>query len=202
VFAPVIRIVRCHVMREDRWPSAAASREHHNERSDPDCEPPATYRTTPKRTTDARRPVRSNVAHTDGRPASPSASPSSQEVTICSSESSCWWPWRSPSSPAGQGPRVHRVPRPWHRSTRQPRAIAVCRASPPRRRDLTRRRLKTTPGPAWDPASCCPAILRLHAVVTRQPTSVVRGLNGDSDIWSRTRVVTYPGRAHKPQLCG
>jgi hypothetical protein len=72
VFDPVIRIVPCRVMREDRSPSAGASREYHNERGDPDCEPPATYRTTPKRTTDARRPVRSNVAHTDGRPASPS----------------------------------------------------------------------------------------------------------------------------------
>lgn len=67
----MIRIVRCGVMREDRSPSAGASREYHNEGGVPDCEPPATYRTTPERTTDARRPVRSDVAHTDGRPALP-----------------------------------------------------------------------------------------------------------------------------------
>jgi hypothetical protein len=66
-----MRIVRCHAMREDRSGSAGASRAHHNDSRDPDCEPPATYRTPPDRTTDVPTPVRSNAAHTDGRPALP-----------------------------------------------------------------------------------------------------------------------------------
>jgi hypothetical protein len=151
VVAPVVRIVRRRVMREDRSPSAGASREYHNEgafRTASLLQPIAPHRSAqPMR----QGPYGQRWPTQMAARRCPLASPSSQEVTICSSESSCWWPCRPPSSPAGQGPRVHLVPRLRHRSTRQPQAAsrARCRASPPRRRDLTRhasRRRRVLPG--------------------------------------------------------
>lgn len=194
VVAPVIRIVRRRVMREDRSPSAGASREYHNDgafRTASLLQPIAPHRSAqPMR----QGPYGQRWPTQMAARRCPLASPSSQEVTICSSESSCWWPWRPPSRPAGQGPRVHLVPRPWHRSTRQPRAAS--RASPRRRRDLTThasRRRRVLPGTRRLAVRDRPSSCRCYAPAhVRCPPAQ----------WRARHWVTYPRRAHKPQLCG
>jgi hypothetical protein len=157
---------------------------------------PCNTRRCHARTTDALRHVRSEVAHRRWPPGAGPIRPRrrSQEVTICSSDSSCWWPWRPRSLPAHRpAQRAHRRRR---RSPRWNRVFrARCRASPPRRRDLTthvRSRRRVLRGPASSCPRCTSGQLPFHAVVTCGRRSVVRRPRDDGDSGRVTRYGLHP----------
>ncbi len=181
---------------------------HHNRRGRRDCDSPATPPSPLDRTTVASSPVRSWSAHTRGPRWRYPASPRSQEVTTCSSESSCCWPWGARSSRARRPVRgPQRVLKPWLRSIRQHRVTADsrvrrrarCRASLPRRRDLTTR-TTPTPGPPWGPAFWCPPwpTPRSNQAASSCGCYAPAYVRCPAAKCRPRQWVTYPGRAQNP----